>query len=155
MFLVGMNICVNPAPGFEKEMVLPIPTPERVPIPKDSFGLKYICLLRLNLTLFSGIDLNVNFLETSLKTVVAVCADATVESTALRTLTLEFSLSTLRILILSDPIPRISFSLKPKSSFLKEPPDILKKVTIPVAPSVPTPVVSENFSVETPILKVL
>ena len=68
-------------PGFEKEMVLPIPTPERVPIPKDSFGLKYICLLRLNLTLFSGIDLNVNFLETSLKTVVAVCADATVEST--------------------------------------------------------------------------
>ena len=73
----------------------------------------------------------------------------------LRTLTLEFSLSTLRILILSDPIPRISFSLKPKSSFLKEPPDILKKVTIPVAPSVPTPVVRENFSVETPILKVL
>ena len=29
MFLVGMNICVNPDPGFEKEMVLPIPTPEK------------------------------------------------------------------------------------------------------------------------------
>jgi len=36
---------VIPAPGFENDIVVPIPTPEIVPNPTDSAGLKYICLL--------------------------------------------------------------------------------------------------------------
>ena len=56
-----------PAPGFEKESVVPIPTPDKVPIPKDSTGLKYICLLISKITFFSGDDLRVNFLDNSLR----------------------------------------------------------------------------------------
>ena len=37
---VGMNSSVIPAPGLEKLIVVPIPTPRFVPIPTDSIGLK-------------------------------------------------------------------------------------------------------------------
>ena len=36
-----MNISLIPVPGLEKERVEPIPTPEIVPNPIDSEGLKY------------------------------------------------------------------------------------------------------------------
>ena len=40
MFFVGIKSSVNPVPGFEKERVEPITTPEVVPNPTDSEGLK-------------------------------------------------------------------------------------------------------------------
>ena len=38
--LFSIKTWVTPAPGFEKKIVDPIPTPLRVPIPKDSLGSK-------------------------------------------------------------------------------------------------------------------
>ena len=38
-----MNFWVIPAPGLEKEIVVPIPTPAVVPSPTVSTGLKYTC----------------------------------------------------------------------------------------------------------------
>ena len=40
-----MNISLIPVPGFEKDNVDPIPTPDIVPNPIDSDGLKYNSLL--------------------------------------------------------------------------------------------------------------
>ena len=42
-----MNTSEIPAPGFEKLIVVPIPTPDTVPKPIASFGSKYISLLSL------------------------------------------------------------------------------------------------------------
>jgi hypothetical protein len=39
--LVGIKICVIPAPGLLKVIVVPIPTPDKVPSPTESTGLKY------------------------------------------------------------------------------------------------------------------
>ena len=44
---VGIKIWVIPVPGFAKNIVVPIPTPETVPRPIDSVGLKYISLFCL------------------------------------------------------------------------------------------------------------
>ena len=44
---VGIKISVIPVPGFEKNIVLPIPTPDVVPKATDSLGSKYNSLLSL------------------------------------------------------------------------------------------------------------
>ena len=54
-----MNISLIPVPGFEKTKVDPIPTPEIVPNPMDSVGLKYNSLFNLKLefsTFLSGLN---------------------------------------------------------------------------------------------------
>ena len=50
-----MNISLIPVPGLENTIVDPIPTPEIVPNPIDSDGLKYNSLLNLKLE-FSNDD---------------------------------------------------------------------------------------------------
>ena len=50
-----MNISLIPVPGLENERVEPIPTPERVPNPTDSTGLKYNSSLSVNA--FSTLEL--------------------------------------------------------------------------------------------------
>ena len=70
--------------------------------------------------------------------VLAVWETPTVPSTALITLILDVCGSTFNTLILSVPIPRISFSL---IVGYERSPLTLKWVTIPVAAVVPTPTV--------------
>ena len=65
---------------------------------------------------------------------VTVCAAPVVPSIDLKTRILERVLSTFRILTLSDPTVKMSFSRK-----FKRFPVTLKNVTIPVTPSVPIP----------------
>ena len=44
-----MNISLIPVPGLENTIVDPIPTPEIVPNPRDSDGLKYNSLFKFKL----------------------------------------------------------------------------------------------------------
>ena len=85
-----MNISLIPVPGFEKTKVDPIPTPEIVPNPMDSVGLKYNSLFNLKLefsTFLSGLnDKVLGFWEMR---EFAVWALPVVESCCLNTLILE------------------------------------------------------------------
>ena len=49
MDLVGINISLIPVPGLENTTVEPIPTPDKVPSPTESAGLKYNSLLYVRL----------------------------------------------------------------------------------------------------------
>ena len=111
--MVGTNISLIPVPGLEKTKVDPIPTPERVPSPTDSVGLKYNSLSILMsvppLLVTGSKKVKVlGFWETRL---LWVWAAPIVELKSLITLTLELSLSTFNTFTHSVPIPKRSFSL--------------------------------------------
>lgn len=109
--LVGIVIDVNPEPGFENTMVLPIPTPDTKPIPKDSDGSKYNSLFKVVSYVVLYPTLIFKLLWFLYKNVVLVWADDT-PFTALKTLNLEFFSSIFRTFTNSVPIPSKSFSLR-------------------------------------------
>ena len=112
MDLVGIKISLIPVPGLENFTVDPIPTPEIVPNPTLSTGLKYNSLLSIKSdTPNFLLKLKTKFLgfwETRLFLVWAV---PTVELYSLNTLILDKSLSTFKTFTHSSPIPKRSFSL--------------------------------------------
>ena len=109
---VGIKIWDVPVPGFVKNIVIPIPTPEIVPRPIDSTGLKYISLFFLYRYLVLNPAYIENIRESWYKTVVTVCAVPTVPSISLNTLILDKWGSMFKILTFSLPKLKISFSLK-------------------------------------------
>ena len=108
-----MNISLIPVPGFEKDNVDPIPTPDIVPNPTDSAGLKYNSLLSFK-SPFSNFEvaLKINFLGFCSTLLDAVWAVPVVEFHSLITLILDKSGSTFKTFTHSVPIPKISFDLK-------------------------------------------
>ena len=107
---VGTNIWVIPVPGFENTIVVPIPTPDWVPIATVSTGLKYNSLFSWKLNDVLNPTTALNLLGSSYKTVVALWAAPVVPSTSLKTLMREDCLSMFSILTLSSSISNISFS---------------------------------------------
>ena len=134
--------------------MLPIPTPPTplvgsVPKPKLSCGLKKNSLFCFNLDVVFTPVFMVNLLGILSKTTEAVWETPVVELTDLRTLSLDDNRSTLRTFICSVPTPTLNISFSLTSDKL---PEILKKVTIPVAVTVPIPCVKTNLDELTPIL---